>query len=132
MQFHLSTLIWKWRKITKACQKNNVHPYIQLDGQSTYIYQELQRTIGGIQDSIQHQQNEELVQHYFHSPQASSSHVRYKKVMTCWTTSTRSRHLWISPLAWRYLWKVKILLWPCSRVCYHCRNNRLPFWRLCW
>ena len=57
----------------------------------------------------------------FSSLGASYSHVKFMKTKTCWTTSTRSRHLRINSFTWRYPWKWKcyydfaqeffILLW---------------------
>ena len=46
-----------------------------------------------LEDSLQHPQNREFVQHPL-----CSSRARSKRATTCWTTSLRSRCLWINSL----------------------------------
>ena len=62
----------------------------------------------------------------------SFSHVECKRMMTCWTTSTRSSYLRTNSFVWRYMWETKTLLWSCSRICRRHLNTWSPLWRWCW
>ena len=66
-----------------------------------------------LEDSLQHPQNREFVQH----PLCSSC-ARSKRATTCWTTSLRSRCLWINSLLLGGIYKRRRHYFsrPCSRM----------------
>lgn len=117
IQLYLPTLIPKWRDDTKGVSRRQC--LLLRSSWKTINF----RTLRVVKDQQRHRRpfvistRRRVCQRS--SPFAVNlSLARCKKLITCCTTSLRSRHLQINFMAWRYLWKMKILWWLCLRVCH--------------
>jgi hypothetical protein len=85
-------------EVRKIHQEGHVYHRPQLGGQPIYIHQDMQRTHRNVEDPLQHSQDNRFIQHPIHSPQIFQVQDARKRVMTCWTTLTRSRRSQINTL----------------------------------